>query len=594
MFRFSTDTVICILIFLLSLFVFTRGLGIHGLEYRDDEIFYVQSTQEMVKTGNFLSPTYFGENRFQKPILYYWLVLLSYKIFGMNWFAARFVAVVFAGLTVCVTWRIGKVLFDRRVATLSAIILMTIPLFFRHAKNAVPDMPLNFFIVWAFYCAVRFMRLSSGDSTGPGEKVDSTRLSILFFVACALGFMIKGFAALIVPILTVVVYCFWVRKPKMLVEMRFGRGLGIMALIMCPWFFYMIKVHGQDYLNYMLVDETKNRLVNVGGGNIFLTMASTFLDHCLFYLNVIGSYFAPWCIFLIGALPLAVVRIRLQQEKTQGLRLMLVWFFVVFCFFSTIYFAINHYMLVLTTPFAILVGYFFIERINNEILIGKSALFLRKYIPVFILTVSVLAFAFLTVFLAGGTKWWLVVLAAVYILMVRGVRASLRPMTAPLMLGVFMVFVFAQSLLLERAGVTSHATLQKFAVAINGELKAETVHGTVIGVGSHDIHEKEFQVYFDQRVVKAAGSEEDETRAKLAELFATEKKVYCLITKKDFDHFLKDAYSGSLEIVQEDHIFRRRMNVDRGFFDALLKLDQRAVRDYLKEKIILIRKSPNV
>ncbi|MFH0984171.1 MAG: glycosyltransferase family 39 protein, partial [Candidatus Omnitrophota bacterium] len=131
---FRKETYVCILLFVVSIFVLTSGLSVHGIEYRDDEIFYFRSTQEMLQTRDFLSPTYFGENRFQKPILYYWLVLFSYSLFGVNWFAARLVAVVFAGLTVCVTWLIGKTLFNRRVATLSAVILMTVPLFFRHAK----------------------------------------------------------------------------------------------------------------------------------------------------------------------------------------------------------------------------------------------------------------------------------------------------------------------------------------------------------------------------------------------------------------------------------------------------------------------------
>ena len=157
MFRLRTNIIACLFLFILGIFVFTRGLSIHGLEYRDDEIFYYKNTQEMLDTGNFLSPTYFGEDRFQKPILYYWLVLLSYKIFGVNWFGARFVAVCFAALSVCLTWLIGKMLFDRRIATLSAIILMTIPLFFRHAKNVVPDMVLNCFIIGALYCALCFL-----------------------------------------------------------------------------------------------------------------------------------------------------------------------------------------------------------------------------------------------------------------------------------------------------------------------------------------------------------------------------------------------------------------------------------------------------
>ena len=80
-----------------------------------------------------------------------------------------------------------------------------------------------------------------------------------------------------------------------------------------------------------IIDETKNRLVNTSGGNLPLKMAATFFGHCLFYLNVIGSYFAPWCIFFIGAVPLAFVRIKSAQERDEGLRLMLVWFLLMRC-----------------------------------------------------------------------------------------------------------------------------------------------------------------------------------------------------------------------------------------------------------------------
>jgi len=184
--KLSKKHLFCLLLFFIGLFVYTRGLNNHGFEYRDDEIFYFKSTQEMVNTGNYLSPTYFGEDRFQKPILFYWLIIFSYKIFGLNWFAARFVSSVFAALSICTTFFIAKDLFsNKRIATLSAFILMTIPMFYRHAKNAVPDMALNYFIILAIYCAIRFV-----------QNPQKQKYSILFFLSCGLGFMIKGFAAL--------------------------------------------------------------------------------------------------------------------------------------------------------------------------------------------------------------------------------------------------------------------------------------------------------------------------------------------------------------------------------------------------------------
>jgi len=264
---------------------------------------------------------------------------------------------------------------------------------------------LNFFIIAAMYCAIRFIQSSVGILGGELRK-DSTsaRYSILFFVCCALGFMIKGFIALIVPFLTVVFFSFGNKGSKILSTMRFGRGILIMLVIICPWFLYMIVTHGQAYLDYMLVDETKNRLITEGTGNVLLKVAATFFDHCLFYLNVIGSYFAPWSVFLIAAIPLAFFRVRSKASAGQGLSLLLIWFFVVFCFFASIYFSINHYMLVLTTPFAILVSYFFLEKTDQGRLGGKIILFARKYFPVIIFTVCSLAFAFLFVFFSRSCK----------------------------------------------------------------------------------------------------------------------------------------------------------------------------------------------
>lgn len=591
MLRLRTDVIACLLLFLLGIFVFTRGLSVHGLEYRDDEIFYYKSTQEMLHTGDILSPTYFSEDRFQKPILYYWLVLISYKIFGVNWFGARFVAVFFAALSVCLTWLIARKLFNRRIATLSAVVLMTIPLFFRHAKNAVPDMALNFFIVGAIYCSICFMQSSFGILGGKLQKDSiSRRYRNLFFVFCALGFMIKGFIALIIPFLTVILYCLMSRNGKVFSAMRFGRGALTILLIICPWFFYMIVTHGSAYLDYMLVDETKNRLISGGAGNVLWKVASTFFDHSLFYLNVIGSYFAPWSVFLIGAIPLAFLKTRSRNSAGEGLSILLIWFFSVFCFFSLIYFSINHYMLVLTTPFAILVSYFFLEQVNESRISGKIILVARKYFSVIIFTISSLAFGFLFVFLAGASKWWLIVFLLIYVVTVLKVHKSSDALAAPLSLGILILIVFAQSSLLQKAGVTSHATLQKFAVTVNQAIEQSKFKKIIVGVGSHDIHEKEFQVYFDQKVIKAAGSGAEETKTKLAKLFATKDQVYCLIIEKDFDLFLAGGSLGAFEVIQEDYIFRRRMYIDREFFSALFKIDQATVQHYLKEKIILIKK----
>src|SRR5512135_1129732 len=55
-----------------------------------DEAVFSEATREMVVSRDWITPTYNGENRYDKPILFYWLMAASYKVFGVNEFGARF------------------------------------------------------------------------------------------------------------------------------------------------------------------------------------------------------------------------------------------------------------------------------------------------------------------------------------------------------------------------------------------------------------------------------------------------------------------------------------------------------------------------
>src|SRR5208283_5224355 len=65
-----------------------------------DEAVFSTATKEMVQSGNLITPTYNGEKRCDKPILFYWLMAASYEVFGVNNFAARFPSALAA---VCLT-----------------------------------------------------------------------------------------------------------------------------------------------------------------------------------------------------------------------------------------------------------------------------------------------------------------------------------------------------------------------------------------------------------------------------------------------------------------------------------------------------------
>jgi len=570
MLKLQRETILCLLFFLLAVIVYSNGLNVHGLEYRDDEIFYFKSTQEMLETKDYLSPTYFGEDRFQKPILFYWFILFSYQIFGLSWFAARFVSVLLAALTIVVTWKMAKALFNEKTANLSSIILMTVSLFFRHAKNVVPDMSLNFFIVLAMYFAIKFI-----------QEPSKSKYSVLFFISCGLGFMVKGFGALLFPVATVILYALLTKQPRLLGQFRFGRGFLVLMIIILPWFLYMVLTHGSAYLQYMLVDETKNRVWDANSERDIWDKIKNFFEHLWFYLYVIFAYFAPWSLFAAGAVPLAFAR-----RKDTSLKFLLIWFCTVLFVFSFLFFRITHYILILTTPFAILVAYFLLTEIQKSPGLNRVKKEVQKYICLIILTVCYAAFGFLLVFLAGGPKIWIWVLMVSYLTLSLLIVKSSKNMTAPVVLGLFLVFVLSQTSLLAKAGVTSHTTLQKFAETIHKDKQGEAT----IGVGSYDIHEKEFQVYFEEKVVQGGHTHEGAMKYYLTQLFNTDKVVYCLVIDKDLE-FLENLSFGKLDVLQEEYMFRRRMDLDGGFVRAIVEMDQEKVRDYLKEKVVLLKRA---
>ena len=55
-----------------------------------DEINFAESAREMIVTGDFVTVQIDFEPFWEKPPLFFWLQVLSMKLFGINEFAARF------------------------------------------------------------------------------------------------------------------------------------------------------------------------------------------------------------------------------------------------------------------------------------------------------------------------------------------------------------------------------------------------------------------------------------------------------------------------------------------------------------------------
>ena len=96
---------------------FFAGLGRPAIG-DSDEAFYAEAGREMVASGDWITPYYNYETRFQKPILFYWMVSASYLAAGVNESAARFGSAL-AGLGLALlTAACGRRWYDERTARL--------------------------------------------------------------------------------------------------------------------------------------------------------------------------------------------------------------------------------------------------------------------------------------------------------------------------------------------------------------------------------------------------------------------------------------------------------------------------------------------
>jgi 4-amino-4-deoxy-L-arabinose transferase-like glycosyltransferase len=138
----------CLLLIAICLLTFFAGLG-RGAIGDSDEAFYAESAREMIESGDWITPHYNYEYRFQKPILFYWLAAGTYRVAGVGEAGARFPSAL-AGLALTLmTFFCGRRWFDPRTGLLAGAIVATSFGYFSMARTALPDLPLACFIAIA-------------------------------------------------------------------------------------------------------------------------------------------------------------------------------------------------------------------------------------------------------------------------------------------------------------------------------------------------------------------------------------------------------------------------------------------------------------
>ena len=242
---------------------------------------FSECSREMLTSQNFIVPLYHGAQFFDKPILTYWLIILSYKALGISVFAARIPSIIAALLTTVSVAYFARKTYSERVGIISAAVLATCIGFSDMASVAMSDM---------FLCFFEFVALALF-YLGYQNSQKRTLLFSLASIAISLGFLTKSLIAVLFPCATFLIFLALNKKLNIIRLKHIVLGLSIFTIIILPWHIMVYKQCGIRALDWLYLHEQIQRFS--------VHIAEYDFHHPFYYMTLsLLSQLLPWSVFL--------------------------------------------------------------------------------------------------------------------------------------------------------------------------------------------------------------------------------------------------------------------------------------------------------
>ncbi len=185
-----------------------------------DEAWYADIARNILKRGDPISLFWNGRIFLDHPPGGFWLTAISYLLFGVSEFSARFSSAFFGLLTLVFTYLLGKKIFNKVVGFTSAIALSSSPWFMFRARSGNLDVPLTLFFVATIYLTVK--------------SIENKNFLIPFSLSLSFLFLIK--TAVPFTILPTVLFIFLTSKKLKMSDIK--KPLLIFVIFIGWWFLY--------------------------------------------------------------------------------------------------------------------------------------------------------------------------------------------------------------------------------------------------------------------------------------------------------------------------------------------------------------------
>jgi 4-amino-4-deoxy-L-arabinose transferase-like glycosyltransferase len=226
------------------------GLSIISPPSLMDDVDAVQAqiARNMLQSGDWVTARLDGVAYLEKAPLKYWLIAISYIIFGVHDWAAR---IPLASATILLCWvmaRLGAWAFGKRAGLYCGIVLATSIGLFLFTRILIPDVMLTLTITLAMWGLLR--------ATDPVEG-RSGRWAFLMWGSMATGLLLKGLIAAVFPIGASLIYLGLTRKlflQETWARLRPVSGALLFLAIAAPWHI-LATIANPPYLDFTMHSE---------------------------------------------------------------------------------------------------------------------------------------------------------------------------------------------------------------------------------------------------------------------------------------------------------------------------------------------------
>ena len=307
-------------------------LSLGGVALFDlDEGAYAVASFEMLQRHDFITPYLNDQPFFEKPILLYWLQIISASVFGINEWGFRLPSAIATAFLMGATYRFTLRYYNRETAIAAVLFSAGSFMVIVIGRAAITDALLNLFIALSM--------LAIYDYTHRPNPATVRWI----FVWMGLGVLTKGPIAVLIPVVVSFIWYAWNRDLQSWFRVAFRPLPWLLFLItVLPWYGLEYRAQGQAFIDDFILKHNVNRFTSTmegHGGSLY------------YYLPLLLFMFMPYT----GMLVVLSTKLRHMLHDPMD-RFLWLWFLFVLVFFSISNTQLPHYLLAGATPLFILMA----------------------------------------------------------------------------------------------------------------------------------------------------------------------------------------------------------------------------------------------